>query len=87
MAKTTRPYARTTGIHIYMQWFHNCHGYMYFQDKLRLATLRQRTYTRLKLREQIKDVEGIEQQVVLAYQQLTAVNKENKRYVIINNLL
>lgn len=59
----------------------------YFQDKLRLATLRQRTYTRQKLREQMKDIEGIEQQVVLAYQQLTAVNRENKKYAVINTLL
>lgn len=55
-----------------------------FQDKLRLATLRQRTYTREKLREQMKEVEGIEQQVVLAYQQLTAVDKENKKYGMVD---
>ena len=49
------------------------------QDKLRMETLRCRAYTRQRLREQGREVEGMERRVLDARQQLTAINRENER--------
>ena len=50
------------------------------QDKLRMETLRCRAYTRQRLKERGKEVEGMERRVLDASQQLTAINRENKRW-------
>ena len=49
------------------------------QDKLRMETLHCRAYTRQHLREQGREVEGMERRVLDARQQLTAINRENER--------
>ena len=49
------------------------------QDKLRMETLRCRAYTRQRLREEGREVEEMESRVLDAQQQLTAVNRENRR--------
>ena len=57
------------------------HMYPILQDKLRMETLRCRAYTRQRLREQGREVEEMEGRVLDAQQQLTAVNRENRRYM------
>ncbi len=49
------------------------------QEKLRMESLRCRTYTRQRLRERVIEVEEMEMRVVEARKQLAAITNENER--------